>query len=622
MSHNSDKTASDKPGAIQGNTMIKSVQNYSVADLLNSDNNVIYNVPRYQREYKWGKPQWENLFDDLVENDLGYFLGSIICINQSQDTIKEQHLELVDGQQRMTTLSLFLAALYESFKPFKSDMNEEQQTDLIVLEQKLVMKKSSQMRLVPQAQNSNLVDYSAVLGEVELTHIEKPANAGNRRVFKAFRYFKDQIKTYCDATEDGLAARYDLLERINQSVMVKIEVNSHSDAYVLFESLNNRGTPLTAIDLIKNSLLAEVGKKDTNKIEAMFDKWKVLLENLTDDYTTQERFFRQFYNAFLHEYREITTIPFATRSKLITIYEKLISNDVFDFVDRVGNAGRIYSQIIGENELDKEWDNLEKPLVNLEHIQGASGYMLLMYLFLCKEKLGVDSDNLNDIANMLVKFFLRRNLTDRPPTRDVDRIFVSLISEIESAQKRDERGEQIVAKIRETLSSVSSPVADMKEALLGDLYLDNSAVARFVLCSLEEAKMTQESERDLWKLDNHKKYVWTIEHIFPQGENIPDHWLDMIANGDKDKAESLRDQYVHKLGNLTISGFNSSLGTKSFTEKRDRVDKAGRAVGYKNGLSLNATLAERDIWKIEDIQARTKELTSRVIDMFAFKGEL
>jgi hypothetical protein len=603
--------------------VIKSVQDYSVAVLLNSDNNVIYNIPRYQREYKWGKAQWENLFDDLLENDLGYFLGSIICINQSQDTIKEQHLELVDGQQRMTTLSLFLAALFASFQPFKSDMDEEQLADLFVLKQKLVMKKSSKMRLVPQAQNSNLVDYEAVLGLVGLVDVtETPTNAGNRRVFKAFRYFTDRIETFCDACEDGLVARYDLLERINQSVMVKIEVNSHSDAYVLFESLNNRGTPLTAIDLIKNNLLAEVGRKDPDKIEAMFDKWKVLLENLTDDYTTQERFFRQFYNAFIHEYREITSIPFATRSILITIYEKLISNDVFNFVDRVGNAGRIYSQIIGEKELDDEWDNLGKPLANLEHIQGASGYMLLMYLFLCKERLGIDSGNLDNIVNVLVKFFLRRNLTDSPPTRDVDRIFVSLISEIESAHGRDERGEEIVAIIRETLSSVSSSVANMKEALLGDLYLDNSAVARFVLCSLEEAEMTRESDKDLWKLDNHKKYVWTIEHIFPQGENIPVHWVDMIASGDKNKADSFRDQYVHKLGNLTISGFNSSLGTKSYAEKRDRTDKAGRAVGYKNGLSLNATLAERDIWKIEDIQERTEELAGKVVDMFAFKGEL
>ena len=90
--------------------MIKSVNDYPVSSLLNGDNNLVYHIPRYQREYSWGRSHWENLFDDLLDNDTGYFLGSIICINQSDDSLSNQILELVDGQQRMTTLSLFLAA--------------------------------------------------------------------------------------------------------------------------------------------------------------------------------------------------------------------------------------------------------------------------------------------------------------------------------------------------------------------------------------------------------------------------------------------------------------------------------------------------------------------------------
>ena len=599
--------------------MIKSVHDYPVSTLLNGDNNVVYHIPRYQREYSWGKSQWENLFDDLLDNDAGYFLGSIICINQSDDTLSNQVLEVVDGQQRLTTLSLFLAALYASLQKYKADLDEDQQTDMNNLKYRLLLKKSQQIRLEPQAQNNNLQDYQAILARLGLLDdIVEVANAGNRRVFKAFRYFQNRIDNYYEGKPDVIAILLKLLNSVNQAALVKIEVNSHSDAYVLFESLNNRGAPLTAIDLIKNKLLAEVGKQDATKIDISFDKWKRLLEYLTDDYSIQERFFRQYYNAFQGEFRDITKVPFATRSKLMQIYEKLINQDVFGFLKRITIAGHSYSQIIGELDVDGMFQ-LDKPLEDLEHIQGAPSYILLLFLWLKRDELALDETLLKLVIKILVKFFVRRNLTDTPPTRDLDRIFISVISTI---NERSLQGMDVINEIRSALSGVSVSLSMMQEALKGDLYIDNAAVARFVLCALEESSMTRETEIDLWKLDKHKKYVWTIEHIFPQGENIPVHWVEMISNGDRDTANRYRDQYVHQLGNLTISGFNSALGFKNFIDKRDRTDKMGRAVGYKNGLNLNADLAMKDNWTIDDITRRTDLLTDKVAQLFAFDGEI
>ena len=598
--------------------MINSVYAYPISTLLNGDNNIVYHIPRYQREYSWGKAHWESLFDDLLDNDPGYFLGSIICINQSTDSLASQQLELVDGQQRMTTVSLFLAALYSSLKDDRDQLDEDQNMDFMALKYRLMHKKSNQTRLELQKQNSNFQDYQAILSRIGLLEdIEPLSNAGNRRVFKAYRYFQQRIESFCESSNDTVEARFQLLNSINQSVLVKIEVNSHSDAYVLFESLNNRGAPLTAIDLIKNKLLAEVGKINQEKIDPAFDKWKRLLDYLTDDYAIQERFFRHYYNAFQNELRQITKIPFATRSKLMKIYEKLINHDVFGFLQDITVAGSCYSQIIGETEL-QNLPTLEKPLEDLEHIQGAPSYILLVFLWIKKDDLGLEEQQLKQVIQILVKFFVRRNLTDTPPTRDLDRLFVSIITNINDGNLS---GQALVDQVRASLVSVSTSLDDMESALKGDLYIDNAAVARFVLCALEETSMTRETTIDLWKLDKHKKYVWTIEHIFPQGENIPMHWVDMIAQGDKDLANEYRDKYVHQLGNLTISGFNSALGTKSFIDKRDRVDKQGRQVGYKNGLTLNRTLADKDKWSIEDIQYRTGLLASRVMELFAFDGE-
>ena len=127
--------------------------------------------------------------------------------------------------------------------------------------------------------------------------------------------------------------------------------------------------------------------------------------------------------------------------------------------------------------------------------------------------------------------------------------------------------------------------------------------------------MTRETERDLWALKG-KQFVWTIEHVFPQGENIPKSWVGMMADGDDEVAKKYRETHVHKLGNLTISGYNSTLGTKSFIEKRDRKDQKGLNVGYNNGLHLNQTLINSDRWSVEQIDVRTQELVSQILDLY------
>ena len=97
--------------------------------------------------------------------------------------------------------------------------------------------------------------------------------------------------------------------------------------------------------------------------------------------------------------------------------------------------------------------------------------------------------------------------------------------------------------------------------------------------------MTKESNNTLWNRNGSGSYIWTIEHIFPEGENIPQEWVDMIADGDKEKAKMYLYEYTHRLGNLTMTGYNSTLSNLPFEKKRDRRDKQGNYVGeYYNKL--------------------------------------
>lgn len=595
--------------------MIKSVENYPISTLLDIEASVVYVIPRYQREYKWGKGSWDNLFDDLLENDPHYFLGSIICINQSDDALAVQELELVDGQQRLTTLSILLAAVYQAYNLACSgdDLPFEVQMDRHNLKHRLVLRKDpSRARLIPQVQNDNQRDYFAVLKLAGiLGDAEANSNAGNRRVFKAYRHFKQRISKYLESNGDKLAALASLVERVNSATLVKIEVANHSDAYTLFESLNNRGVPLTAVDLIKNKLLSKLEQKQPGSIDQHFNQWRKVIKALGDDYSLQERYFRQYYNAFKGELKEVVSVPIATKSNLMQIYEKLINHNPQQFLADTFESALLYQQITARLDMPDQL-KLTQLLVQLDRVQAAPAYVFLLFAFSRKEKLNLRDEDLERIIDLLIRFFVRRNATDTPATRDLTPLFMNIVEQVS-----DLKGDAVYQKLLTQLLKVSADNEVFKKQLSGDLYDDNTAVCRYVLCAIEESRMTRETQRDLWQM-HEGKYFWTIEHIFPQGKNIPDAWVGMMANGDIPLANQYRESHVHKLGNLTISGFNSKLGTKDFGEKRDRVDSKKRFVGYKNGLFLNEKLAIESVWSIEKIEQRTDYLVSLVIDMFDF----
>ena len=202
--------------------MIKSVNNYPVSQLFDIEAGVVYAIPRYQREYTWSKSQWETLFDDVQENNPGYFLGSIICINQTTDALAMQRLEVVDGQQRLTTLSLLFAALYQSLKLHEKELDDDERVELINLKRKLVLKKGDdQLRVIPQIQNNNQSDYRTVLSDVGvISQCDAPAYAGNRKIFRAFRYFQARIEEMVEGENDRLASIMAFLDKVSQACLV------------------------------------------------------------------------------------------------------------------------------------------------------------------------------------------------------------------------------------------------------------------------------------------------------------------------------------------------------------------------------------------------------------------
>ena len=601
------------------------VNKYALSQLLNPDTKFIFEIPKYQREYTWGLKQWEALFDDLTENEQGYFLGSIICINSTTDPILAPKFEVVDGQQRLTTFSLFLAALYDVLKTYKDNLDEDQQSDLNQFKKKLVLKNTTDgIRIVPQIQNNNRGDYLGLLSKLGIIpKRDIPKNSGNRRIEKAFNYFKERILNYISTnnTSEKVQNLFDIYEKVNAAIMVMIVVSSHSDAYTLFESLNDRGAPLSSVDLIKNLLLAKLDAEENSDINNYFDSWMLILSYLGEEYSNQERFFRQNYNAFrkalnkpfLKEDRQYPLGTIATRTTMLDIYEKIITNSPIKALNELSENAEIYGNII-LNKTDNLSEQIIDSYLQLQRVQGAPSYMLMLYLKKKHEELEISEEDEIKICNLLVNFFIRRNLTDTPPPRDLTRLFMSFVDSIDT---ENYKGEEIYTKLREKLLSVSASDKLFESKLKGPVYEDNSGATRFILCALAEKHMTKETKQDLWKKSENNQYIWSIEHIFPQGENIPKCWVEMIADGDKDKAKELQAQYVHTFGNLTITGYNSSLGNKSFDDKKNRKDSNGNYIGYLNKLSLNEDVCDKDKWTIEIIQKRGQNLIKQILELFS-----
>ena len=613
--------------------MIKTVEQTTVADIFSINTSKVYRIPKYQREYTWGKNDWDALFNDVMENGEGYFLGSYICVNNS--SLSETLLEVIDGQQRFSTLTLLMAALYEKLDTYSGGMDEEDKNDLANLRNEIAIKKriaaangkkktEFRQRLFLQKQNMNDEDYTYILSSIGIitNQVSKPANFGNRRIAKAYKHFGKLIDEEIERKKENdpdcneTIVLFEMVSKFEAAVLVGIEVDTNKDAYMLFESLNHRGVPLSALDLIKNTLIAQAS--DDAETDAAYDKWKQILGYIgQDDYAVQERFFRQYYNAF----RDELNAPFkssdkkyylgylATRTTLLDIYEKMIKHDYELLLDDLLEKAKNYAVIVNNTEEEKCYTSA---LRDLERISGAPSYILLLYLLSEQEKLKLSDDDINVVTRGLVKFFVRRNVTDVPNTRRLTQLFIDTIAEAKS-----KKGDKLVKTVMKKLIEVSASDAVFEEKLRGPLYDENPEATRFVLCSIEGKHQTKEIYTDLWARDNSNKYIWTIEHIFPEGENIPKAWVDMIADGDKELAKKYRSEYVHTLGNLTITGYNQNLSNMSFEQKKDRKSKdKSKDMGYRNGLFLNKDVVKEDEWTVKKIEKRTDKIVGTLLKMY------
>jgi uncharacterized protein with ParB-like and HNH nuclease domain len=628
----------------------------SFAELLKIEGNIEhYHIPKYQREYVWGRFHWETLVNDINENSADYFIGSVIVVGNSSDLRpgEEKIYQVIDGQQRLTTLSIFLAAIYFKYSTWSKtvevddeDTKNEYTIKLDSIRRKLLKKKKEIypneiggfkngnfhcfLRVQPSTQNLNLADYKLILKNCGLLeNVEVPKFFGLRRFSKAFDFFFSQLPS----TKEELDI---LLDKINRLVFIHISVGTQADAFTLFETLNNRGVDLSPIDIIKNSLLAEMEKQHGQEIDTSYDNWQLLLQYLPD-FDNQSRFLRQFYNAFkIDEKIKQERITRATKSNILQIYESLIKKNAKFTFEELLAKGEYYGKLIGTVSSENADFNLK--ITELNRVGAAASYTLLLYL-LTNESKFAEGTSMNQIIDFLIKYYVRRNITDTPNTRDLDAVTIEVIEKCNALLTENKKIDLETIRDGHINNSKAKPASleEFKKWLSDKVYANNVGMTRYLLWKLDSVKHTKEYSPDLWQRNpNNDTFVWTIEHIFPEGENIPQSWVEMIGNGDVVKAREIQAELVHILGNLTLSAYNSNLSNRPFLDKQllstRKVGKDELTIGYKNGLSLNNltfmldnkefSLSTIEKWNVDTIEARTKSMVEKLTNIFKFENEV
>lgn len=572
----------------------------------------IYHIPPYQRAYSWNQAQWESLFTDIEESETEYFLGSMICIVDNEKNNGAFVAQVIDGQQRLTTLNILLLEMYSKLECLKktSDCqsiysdNDEYQVALLGL--KKYFKINKNIRFIPSIQNNNLDDYTYLVEQkLDTTNsLDAPKKYATRKIYKCSTFFEKRITDFLDDKVKKIQESGDdtpinviqfkelfvLLEKITSALMVRIDTQDEQSAFILFESINNRGLPLSAIDLIKNKIIKEM----TNKPEETNEKWQKIVNHLHHDTQIQERFLRQFYLAFSGSLNlKVENSSKITKSNLIHIYSKMIKKQPEVVLNHLIKQSQVYENFAFPNDIEQSspFFAYKNKLIDLKELGISVAHTLLLsvvYHF--------PNQDLSELLDYLEKWFIVRHLTNIPATNKLDGIFTNIANMFQPNETYS------FQTIKQELDTHLPERAIVEKTLLeADIY-EMGGICRSLLIYLEHQKQNKETQVNLWeKTDD--KWVWTIEHIYPQTPENTTEWSDDCQ------------AHLHQLGNLTLSAYNPKLSNKSFQYKSDLKDENGKNIGLQSGnVKLNQSLIGKTEWTAQDIKNRGKQLANDFLD--------
>ncbi|MCZ4541745.1 DUF262 domain-containing protein [Dietzia maris] len=538
-----------------------------------------YQVPLYQRPYQWSDANRAQLWEDIVqladerqdEESATHFLGSLVLSpSPGASAGGVQRFLVVDGQQRLTTLTLLLAAI----RDHHLDTSEPRKADA-VNERYLINKfepEELRLKLVPTQADR----------EAYLAVIDRLPDAGSiGPVGDAYRFFRQKLFT-ADDPEDP----HDI-DRIESAAMqgislVVVTTDAGDNVHRIFESLNNTGLQLSQADLLRNYLFMRL---PTKAEEVYRLHWKPLQDALTTD---------ELEVLFWFDLARIrpTIKQTDTYSEQQKRLDKLDGEEaIADEVARLAKLGQLLRKVAHPNE--EEDSDVRFRLRRLQQWDSTTVLPVLLH-FLDHRAQGKDDSKTVARAMLAIESYLVRRLVVGRSSSNVNRTLLGLIAEADKDLPLDQAVLEYLSAGRKHFASDSA----VREATaLSPFYIKGRAQHRSLVLKWIEESFGSKEAADLSKT--------SIEHIMPQ--TLSDRWKAELAHL-VDPDESVDDAHarlLHTLGNLTLTGYNSPLGNKPFDQKRTEFSKSG--------IRLNRFPAEAEEWGPAQIEERAELIADQIV---------
>ena len=523
-------------------------------------------IPLFQRPYEWAAKDWETLWNDILEqyeraDDSGtanHFTGAIVTAPARSVPVGVSKFLVIDGQQRLTTVAILLCAIRSLVEPDSRDFRKLSR--LLVNEDDEGLDRYKLLPTQPdRAAFQSLVDGEAL---------------ADTRMGEALQFFRRKL---LGEDSDGQPIE---LERLTQSLqsritVVAIHLGDTDDPYLIFESLNAKGTPLTQADLIRNYLLLRLHANDQQRVYE--HSWLPMQNLLPGEHLTE----------FMRQYLMMTGEDVAKSAIYTQLKKQLVAvpdNGISPALERMSHASQLYATVVGITEhLDH---GVNRGLRRLRRWEIATANPFLLRLLDAHSAGVLPADDFRRVLAMIESFAVRRAVCG-VPTNQLKRIFLLLAKDLPQRDVPD--------WLASTLSAGASGRRWPKDDEL------RQALARYRAYSapVDRCKFILESIEDHFEHRERVDYATaTIEHVMPQAMTA--EWETMLG---PESAEA-HEQWLDRLGNLTLTAYNGPLSNLPFDHKRGILSQSH--------FELNRWIAEQEEWTASQISQRGDMLFERV----------
>lgn len=536
-------------------------------------------IPVYQRNYDWKQENCKQLFDDLVqvirENKQSHFFGSIVSYAHLRDEVV-----LIDGQQRITTVSLILIAMINAMK--QGIMASEDSNLVDILQDTYIIdkyrKEERKVRLKPFRDDCNAFD--------RLIFNKEEDYVADSKVTHNYHYFFDRITNLKELTMDELYRAIDSLEIID----IVLEPEHGDDPQLIFESLNSTGLDLTEADKIRNFILMGL-KPDIQ--EKYYDDYWNKIENCTGSEL----------DSFVRNYLTIETGVIPNIRNVYQAFKAYAKGkDIQQLLGQMLTYATAYKKLTTFDLGDSEANEIAK---RLDLLDITVAYPFLMAFMIYASDTGIYEKELVPVLSCIESFIFRRLMCDLP-TNALNKIFATLHKFVVKNKKETDTYSDVMVYYLET-RKLSSAFPKDEEFLNGfttkNIYAMRGKNKTYLFERLENGSSKEKNDI----VGNIAEGILTIEHIMPQ--TLSPWWRQELG----DKYETIHEKWLHTIANLTLTGYNSTYSNKSFPEKKTIEN------GFlQSGLRLNQYIAKFDQWTEKELEMRKKDLSDKALKIWTY----